>query len=60
MSTNYPAEALYKTRWKDPHRELLSLATDEAMGRVRPTFAAEVRKDIQRAEDARRKKKRAR
>lgn len=45
-SADHPAERLYVERWPKKNRELLSLAMDEAAGRVRPAFATWVRAQI--------------
>ena len=42
----FPAERLYVVRWPKPKRELLSLAMDEAAGRVRPAFATWARAQV--------------
>lgn len=39
----FSAEALYATAWSKPKLERVSLAIDEAQGRVRREFAAWVR-----------------
>lgn len=41
--SRYRCEGLYTTPWGDAKRERLSLALDEAAGRVRPAYARWVR-----------------
>lgn len=41
----HPSERLYVKRWPNAKRELISLAMDESMGRVRPEFAAWIRNE---------------
>ena len=45
-SADHPSERLYVSRWTRANRELVALAMDESLGRVRPEFASWVRAEI--------------